>query len=150
MPTWQQIFDRPAVFFRKWKIPFENKQKLLYDFSTHEFSFIGFGFFPVNFGAFLKFWRNPEIRGSGSKMATIGNHDVISRSYADLKYYIFGPTISPSLMAESFPQRGEKGALDRVKRASSNQNKIENTVTNQSQSFPWNFFFHYRVKFGYN
>ena len=33
--------------------------------------FIGFDYFALNFGTFLKFWGNPEIQDGGSKMAAI-------------------------------------------------------------------------------
>jgi len=34
-------------------------------------SFIGFGYFLVNFGDCEKFWKNQEIQDGGSKMAAI-------------------------------------------------------------------------------
>ena len=44
-------------------------------------SFIGFGYFLVNFGNFQRFWKNQEIQDGGSKLAAVLEPDLIVTSY---------------------------------------------------------------------
>ena len=67
-------------------------------FSSYWCSFTGFGYFSLNFGGFLKFWENLEIKDGGSKMAAIRQllrYMTSSLRDADLKGDIFRRTIYP-------------------------------------------------------
>ena len=83
---WQAVFSENEKSCFKMKKNYFSYCNLCV-FSSYLCSFIGFDYWSFDFGAFLTFWRNPEIQDGGSKMAAIWQSWRYYASYDDISFW---------------------------------------------------------------